>query len=172
MPLAGLEPAACCCLGDGWVQTLCSIANFLVAGDHRAKVIGSGDLREPSRYPARTPSAASGHVRTRAAGVRRSRVAHGRSCVDGQSSAPVVDAVVPFAAANSCAMATTSVRNPIFRGAGTLGWGGRSGQDAKLHEVGAGVGDPGGHQSTAWPARRSGCRNTRPRPMRSCRRQV
>jgi hypothetical protein len=31
-------------------------------------------------------------------------------------------------------MATTSVRNPIFRRAGTLGWGGRSGQDAKLHE--------------------------------------
>jgi hypothetical protein len=38
VPLAGLEPAACC-LGDGSAQTLCRSAKFLVAYDRRAKVI-------------------------------------------------------------------------------------------------------------------------------------
>jgi hypothetical protein len=61
VPLAGLEPATCC-LGDVSAQTLCSNAKLLVTSDRRAKVIVSSDLREVSRYPARTPSAAIGHV--------------------------------------------------------------------------------------------------------------
>ena len=38
VPLAGLEPAACC-LGDVLVYTLCRSAKFQVTSDRRAKVI-------------------------------------------------------------------------------------------------------------------------------------
>jgi hypothetical protein len=38
VPLAGLEPAACC-LGDVSVQTLCQSAKLLVVSDRGAKVI-------------------------------------------------------------------------------------------------------------------------------------
>ena len=61
-------------------------------------------------------------------GVRRSWVAHGRSCVDGQSSAPVVDAVVPIAPANSFEMATTSVRNRSSVEPAHQAWGGDPGR--------------------------------------------
>ena len=74
VPLAGLEPATCWS-GDGSAQTLCSTANVLVTSD-RANVIVSSNRRAVSRYPARTPSVASGHVHTRA---RRRMVAVGRS---------------------------------------------------------------------------------------------
>jgi hypothetical protein len=61
VPLAGLEPAACC-LGDVSAQTLCSATNLLVGSERQTIVIVSSELRNLSRYPARTPSAATGHV--------------------------------------------------------------------------------------------------------------
>ena len=67
--LAGLEPAACC-LGDVSAQTLCSPANLLVSSERKLKVIVSSDREEVSRYPARTPAAASEHVHTRAVSVQ------------------------------------------------------------------------------------------------------
>ena len=71
--LAGLEPATCC-LGDGSAQTLCSSEKWLVSSDRGAKVIGSSDRRELSRYPTKTPSAAIGHVH-RTVDVRSERAA-------------------------------------------------------------------------------------------------
>ena len=60
VPLAGLEPAACC-LGDVPVQTLCRSAKFLVASDRGLKVIlwcwrpfslvGSRSLDRPPNQP-------------------------------------------------------------------------------------------------------------------------
>jgi hypothetical protein len=77
VPLAGLEPATCC-LGDVSAQTLCSSEKWLVSSDRGAKVIGSSDRRELSRYPTRTPSAAIGHVH-RTVDVRLERAAHGQA---------------------------------------------------------------------------------------------
>ena len=74
VPLAGLEPATCC-LGDGSAQTLCSTAKLLVTSDRGAKVIVSSDLRDLSRYPARTASAPIGHV-YRTVDGRTQRAAH------------------------------------------------------------------------------------------------
>jgi hypothetical protein len=67
--LAGLEPATCC-LGDVSAQTLCCTTKFLVSSNREAKVIVSSDRGEVSRYPARTPAAASGHIHTRAVSVQ------------------------------------------------------------------------------------------------------
>ena len=48
VPLAGLEPAACC-LGDVPVQTLCRSGNDLVAYDREAIVISSSTPGQATR---------------------------------------------------------------------------------------------------------------------------
>ena len=74
VPLAGLEPAACC-LGDVSVKTLCRSVKVLVSSERKLKVIVSSKLRYLSRYSARSPSAAIGHVH-RTVDVRSQRAPH------------------------------------------------------------------------------------------------
>jgi hypothetical protein len=56
------------------------MANLLASGERRSKVIGSSDLRDSSRYPPRTPSAAIGHVH-RTVNVRSERALTARLAV-------------------------------------------------------------------------------------------
>jgi hypothetical protein len=74
VPLAGLEPAACC-LGDVSAQTLCSTTKLLVSSERKLKVIVSSELRYLLRYLARSPSAAIGHVH-HTVSVRSQRAPH------------------------------------------------------------------------------------------------